>query len=121
MFLSINPVGYSRLSRDVASSDLPMEFDGEPKVKLATIFRPLSKFLPLYTFILEEENDTQDDETMEDETPPTHQQKLQRLRQNRRNKMKWRKKAEFQPVVGEVRVEPRRAETRKRQRLLESM
>ena len=67
--------------------------------------------------IREEENDTQDDETMEDETPLTHQQKLQRLRQNRRNKMIWRKKAEFQPVVGEVRVEPRRAETRKGQNI----
>ena len=65
----------------------------------------------------------QEDEENEDEeeTPRTHQQKLQALRECRKNKMIWRKKAQFQPVRGEVVVEPRRAKTKRGQRMLDSM
>ena len=54
--------------------------------------------------------------------PLSRQQKMNKLREERRKKMLTRKKTEFQPVEGEIQVQSvRRAETQQGQKLLDAM
>ena len=54
--------------------------------------------------------------------PLSRQQKMNKLREERRKKMLTRKNTEFQPVEGEIQVQSvRRAETQQGQKLLDAM
>ena len=69
-----------------------------------------------------DDNNPEVEEEISQKETATRQEKLDKIRQERRTKMMTRKKAEQRPVEGEIRVEKvRRAETLRGQRLIESM